>query len=89
MINKLDPHLRTRFTSLPKQPGKDAAKEVPAEARELTELLVEFTGDIADLKAVGFIPSRLRKNPSGRIKLSCYACEHHRDAPESRGGQLR
>jgi subtilisin family serine protease len=69
VINKLDPHLRTRFTSRRTQAGQGATKDIPAAESEVTELLVEFRGDLADLKAVGFVPRSLIEHPTGGYKI--------------------
>ena len=59
MTQKLSPELMVHLRAL----ARREAGRVPAAEVQRIELLLEFTGDIADLVAVGFSPRSVLKNP--------------------------
>jgi subtilisin family serine protease len=76
-IQKLDPELRERFRSQHTQSA--IAETLPPEAKalELVEIIVEFTGDLADLTAINFELSSIVENSqqgyqiaTGRIPIN-------------------
>lgn len=63
MINKLSPELRRHVRAKQARDAAPTPAEAPAPSAERIDLLVEFTGDVADLKAVGFEPDTLLRHP--------------------------
>lgn len=70
MINKLDPGLRRRVQALQTQKAATLAKALLREETERVELLVEFTGDLSDLVAIGFESFGLLQHPRAGYQIA-------------------
>lgn len=70
MNKKLDPELRARLRAHRELNSRFEDAPSNLEMFERTELIVEFTGDLEDLKATGFVPRTVIEHPEEGYKIA-------------------